>query len=127
MTGGGAVNDPNVGKVTYGTQLHCDIQISPNNLEVNWNGNKFHLDSLTSATCYNDPSFSSSPPDAGFNTYRGIGTGTLNGVPGSTITFTFTDHGEPGTSDTATIVINGGSTLSVSGTLDNGNNQAHRM
>jgi hypothetical protein len=130
MTGGGSVIDPAgnpTTRVTHGFELYCDVTKGPNNLEVNWgNGNNFHLTSLTSATCTDDPSITPNPPAAGFDTYHGTGTGTLNGVAGATIDFTFTDAGEPGTSDHATIIINGGATLSVSGNLQNGNQQAHK-
>lgn len=128
MTGGGTV--ANVGnppsKATHGFELQCDVTKNPNNLEINWsNGNKFHLTSLTSAFCVDDPSITPNPPAAGFDTYVGTGIGTFNGAPGHTITFVFTDAGEPGTGDHATIMIDGGATLSVSGNLNHGNQQTH--
>lgn len=134
MTGGGSVIDlsgtPST-RVTHGFELHCDISKKPNNLEVNWgNGNKFHLTSLTSAFCFDDPTIVPNPPAAGFDTYIGTGTGTLNGVAGATITFTFTDAGEPGTNDNAKIKItdSGGTiVVNVSGNLHNGNHQAHNQ
>ena len=55
MTGGGKFTDGNM-TVTHGFVLHCNVARLPNNLQVNWNGNKFHLESLTSATCSDDPS-----------------------------------------------------------------------
>jgi hypothetical protein len=131
MTGGGSVIDPAgtpTTRVTHGFELHCDVTKGPNNLEINWGtGNKFHLTSLTSAFCFNDPTFAPNPPTAGFDTYIGTGTGSYNGVSGATATWTFTDAGEPGKNDHATIVIKVGSTtvLSVSGNLDKGNQQAH--
>jgi hypothetical protein len=42
--------------------------------------------------------------------------------------WTFTDHGEPGTKDTAAIKIkdnNGNTVLDITGTLSGGNQQAH--
>jgi hypothetical protein len=132
MTGGGSVIDPTgtpSTRVTHGFELNCDVSKTPNNLEVNWGkGNNFHLTSLTSATCTDDPNITPNPPAAGFDTYHGIGTGTLNGVAGAAIDFTFTDAGEPGKNDHATIVIKDSSStivLSVSGNLQNGNQQAH--
>lgn len=132
MTGGGSVTDtsgtPNT-KVTHGFELYCDVNKGPNNLEINWGaGNKFHLDSLTSAVCVNDPTISSTPPVAGFNTYVGTGTGIYNGVAGATAQWTFTDAGEPGTSDHAKMIITdsgGNIVLAVSGNLQHGNQQAH--
>jgi hypothetical protein len=99
----------------------------PNTLEVNWGmGNNFHLDALTNVSCFLDPSISAGQPSSDFNTMIGSGTGTLNGAP-ATISFEFTDAGEPGTSDRASVIIESGATtftvpLTV---LDNGNQQAH--
>jgi hypothetical protein len=129
MTGGGSVFTSGGVRVTHGFQLNCDSSKTPNNLQINWGkGNKFHLTSLTSALCSDDPAISPEPPGADFDTYVGEGTGKYNGVPGATAEWTFTDAGEPGTSDTATIVVKDASNaivLSVSGTLTNGNHQAH--
>ena len=126
MTGGGRITDSTV--VTHGFDLHCDPARLPNNLQVNWaGGNRFHLTQLTSVRCIDDPNIAPPPPAAGFDTYIATGTGRYNGVAGATISFTFTDAGEPGTSDTATLLIkdvNGNVVLNVSGTL-RGNHQAH--
>lgn len=128
MTGGGSVFTDAV-RVTHGFELHCNQTILPNNLEINWDGgNRFHLDSLATAFCFNDPAISPNPPAAGFDTFKGTGTGVLNGAPGATVEWTFTDAGEPGSKDSAKIVIKdfGGSiVLSVSGNLTRGNQQAH--
>ncbi len=130
MTGGGSVSDSSNKRITHGFTLQCDVTNGPNNLEVNWGkGNNFHLTSLTSALCTDDPTITSNPPAASFDTYNGTGTGKLNGVSGATIAFTFTDAGEPGKNDHATIVITSGTSttvLSVSGNLHNGNHQAHK-
>lgn len=126
MTGGGSVFTIGGMRVTHGFELHCDASQGPNNLQVNWGkGNKFHLETLTSASCSDDPNIDEAPPVAGFDTYVGSGAGRCNGVP-ATATWTFTDAGEPGKNDTATIDIVGGCTLSVSGSLKNGNHQAHK-
>jgi len=134
MTGGGTIpggitpTATNV-EVRHGFELHCDANRAPNNLEINWGtGNHFHLDTLTSAFCYMDPAFSPNPPAAPFNTYIGKGVGEYNGVKGATAQWTFTDHGEPGRNDTAIITITSGGTrvLFVSGSLDSGNQQAHK-
>ncbi|MCZ7357095.1 MAG: hypothetical protein O8C66_05540 [Candidatus Methanoperedens sp.] len=130
MTGGGSVFTTNGERVTHGFELNCNASKAPNNLQVNWGkNNKFHLESLTTATCSDDPAIAPNPPAAGFDTYTGTGTGSYNGVSGATIEWTFTDAGEPGTSDSATIVIkdsSGNIVLSVSGNLKNGNQQAHK-
>lgn len=129
MTGGGKMADDFGGSVTHGFELHCTIKDTPNNLEVNWGGNSFHLDTLTKGICYDDDSISEGKPVAGMDTYSGSGTGTLNGVPGASVEFTFTDAGEPGAgNDTASIVIKDASdttVLSVNDKLIKGNHQAH--
>ncbi len=117
------------GRVTHGCELHCRLTYKSNNLEINWKGNSFHMESLTSVSCSDDPSIGSKWSSAGFDTLTGNGVGRLNGVSGATVEFTFTDAGEPGTRDMASIVIKdrkGKVVLSVSGYLKNGNHQAHK-
>lgn len=129
MTGGGSVFTASGMRVTHGFELHCDASKSPNNLQVNWgNGNRFHLTGLTSAACSDDASISEGMPVAGFDTYKGKGTGNYNGMPGATAEWTFTDAGEPGSADSVSLTIKdaGANTvLSVTGTLNSGNQQAH--
>ncbi len=130
MTGGGSVFTSDGVRVTHGFELYCTTSLMPNKLEVNWGkGKRFHLTELTSASCSDDPAISPAPPDAGFDTYRGSGTGTYNGVPGATADWTFTDAGEPGGgTDSVTLTIRDASSnvvLSVTGTLSSGNHQAH--
>lgn len=129
MTGGGSVFNASM-RVTHGFELNCNASKVPNNLQVNWGkGNKFHLESLTTASCSDDPAITPNPPAAGFDTYVGTGTGRYNGVSGYTAEWTFTDAGEPGKNDLAKIVIKDASSnviLSVSGNLTNGNQQAHK-
>jgi VCBS repeat-containing protein len=134
MTGGGTL-EKGKGKgkvgVSHGFELHCNPNELPNNLEVNWNNksDKFHLETLTSATCIDDPTISEAPPVAGFDTYIGQGIGRYNGVSGATITWVFTDAGEPGKdNDYGEITItdaNGNVVLSITGSLNQGNHQAH--
>jgi hypothetical protein len=130
MTGGGKFTNGTT-TVTTGFVLHCAISRTPNNLEVNWgSGNKFHLASLASASCFEGTPPNEGQPPAGFNTYVGSGTGSFNGVSGATAAWTFTDHGEPGAGkDTAEIHIKdntGTSVLDVpQTTLSGGNFQAH--
>jgi hypothetical protein len=125
MTGGGSIGNTGV---RHGFTLHCDAGIVPNNLEINWgNGNRFHLDTLDTATCSNGGGISEGNPVAGFDTFTGTGTGSFNGSAGHSISFTFTDAGEPGTSDKAKIAIDGGAVLNINSltALKNGNHQAH--
>jgi hypothetical protein len=135
MTGGGSVFTSDGDRVTHGFELHCDPEVAPNNLEINWGpGNHFHLETLLTAVCTDEPGLDPPPPDADFDTYVGTGTGSCNGVTGASITFTLTDAGEPGggkdaPNDTATFEITGcpdGLTLTVSGDLKKGNQQAHK-
>lgn len=130
MTGGGSVFTSTGMRVTHGFQLNCDTTDDTNSLQINWgNGNKFHLESLTSAVCTDDSSINPHPPAAGFDTFQGTGEGLYNGTSGATIEWTFTDAGEPGVSDSAQIVVKDSSSaivLSVSGNLRKGNHQAHK-
>lgn len=130
MTGGGSVFTKDGKRVTHGFELNCDKTKTPNNLEINWGkSNKFHLDTLTSASCTDDSSIDPGKPGVEFDTYKGTGTGKYNGVVGATAQWTFTDAGEPGSNDTASIQITdvyGNVVLTVSGNLNNGNQQAHK-
>jgi DNA-binding beta-propeller fold protein YncE len=129
MTGGGKVVAGSV-EARYGFELHSDVNQKPNNLQVTWTGgNRFHLESLETALCTDDPNISEGKPVAGFDTYKGTGTGRLNGVPNATVEFEFTDAGEPGVNDTVKITIKDATdavVLSISGhPLKGGNHQAH--
>jgi hypothetical protein len=128
-TGGGTIGTDRNPRVTHGFELHCDVTHTPNNLEVNWGGNHFHLTTLTQATCSDDPTISPNPPNAPCDTIHGFGIGRVNGVSGYHIEFIFTDAGEPGTHDFASITItstSGALVLHVEGFLSHGNQQAHR-
>jgi hypothetical protein len=125
MTGGGSVFTAAGLRVTHGFELHCDVNDVPNNLEINWDGgNNFHLTSLTTVTCIDNPAINPHPPNAPFDTLIATGVGTCNGLPAA-ITFRLTDAGEPGSVDTAAFAITGACTLNVSNNLDKGNQQAH--
>lgn len=148
MTGGGSVfkNDgteidsatlDNLDRVTHGFELHCGTETAPppnpNSLEINWkdpsgNSHHFHLSNLVFAECTTD-GLSPNPPPAPFDLMEGGGTGSVDNVKGATIYFQLTDHGEPGTSDTAMFSItdaNGNGVLYVPTTnLTFGNQQAH--
>ena len=140
MTGGGSIVCSNGGfRVTHGFELHCifpegsDASL-PNNLEVNWGGGQnFHLTILQTAVCTNQPGFDENPPEAGFDTMQATGTGTLNGVAGAVIAFTFTDAGEPGAGvDSASYLIkdpSGSVVLDCDASVleQGGNHQAHRL
>ncbi len=105
FTGGGhQITLPGNVKITRGFTLHCDILLS-NNLEVNWNGNSFHMTEYpSSVTCSDDPAINPIPPPAPVDTITGISTGRYDpagstpAADGYTIEFTFKDAGEPGTS-----------------------------
>ena len=135
MTGGGSVFTIGDVRVTRGFQIHCDLR-EPNNLEVNWPGNRFHTTELTAAVCTDSPAIDQTPPSsAPFDTFQGEGNGRLNNKPGARIEFVFVDAGEPGSSDTAHIQIydqNNNLVLDVPGDpnvpgfLTFGNIQAHK-
>ena len=131
MTGGGSIFDTVevtwTGRTTHGFELHCDRR-NPNNLQINWGGNRFHLETLTSAVCTDDPTIEPNPPGASFDTYDGAGDGRYNGAPGYCADWRFTDAGEGGSGDYADIRISdcaGTTVLSVQGYLTYGNHQAH--
>ena len=75
MTGGGSILPGTPQRVTHGFTLHCDRRVNPNRLEVNWGGNRWHLErsELIYAICSNDPAIAPEHPTAGFDTYRGAG------------------------------------------------------
>ena len=130
MTGGGSVFGTNSFRTTHGFELHCDKNNLPNRLQINWGGGvgAFHLLTLTSAFCFDDPTIGPYPPTAEFDTYVGTGIGRYKDQDNATAEWTFTDAGEPGTVDRATIKIRdafGNVVLFVSGTLQRGNQQAH--
>lgn len=133
MTGGGSVFGTGRDRITHGFQIRCDANDPRQNLEINWPSeegpqNTFHLLDLTSAVCSDDPGLDEENPVAGFDTFVGEGTGRHNGVDGATVEFTFTDNGEPGSTDTAHIVVRddgGVVVLDVDGDLNFGNHQAH--
>jgi hypothetical protein len=134
MTGGGSIICPApIYRVTFGYELHCQLEnnppSTPNNLEVNFSGgDNFHLTQLTQSVC--SLNGSPTPPTAPFNTMNGEGTGTFNGRAAA-ISFILVDNGEPGANhDTAKFVITtaGGSQVLNCGPrlLEGGDNQAHR-
>jgi hypothetical protein len=135
MTGGGSVFTIDDVRVTRGFEIHCDLR-EPNNIEVNWADNKFHMTELTSAVCTDSPAVDQTPPgSAPFDTFTGTGVGKLNNKTGARIEFVFTDAGEPGVNDTATLkVFDKNNTLvldvtgapNVPGFLDHGNLQTHK-
>jgi hypothetical protein len=144
MTGGGSIfpgNDRSGLRITHGFELHCNHLDLPNRLEINWAGtatrqSQFHLETLTSAVCTDDPNIDQKPPKkSNFDTFTGTGVGRYNGVSGYTINFIFVDAGEPGGNvgntphDTAFywILDSGGNTVlgPVFGELQQGNHQAH--
>lgn len=127
MTGGGSIISNGL-RVTHGFELNCDVTQNPQNLEINWDDNRFHLEQLSTAFCSKNPLIDAAYPAAGFNTYTGSGVGRLNGISGATVNWTFTDAGEPGANDTAVYTIRdsgGNLILTASGNLDKGNQQAH--
>ena len=76
MTGDGSIISNGL-RVTHGFNLNCDVTHNPQRLQINWDDSRFHLESLASANCSNDPNINAGQPYAGFNTYTGSGTGTL--------------------------------------------------
>lgn len=131
FTGGGHQIRVDGVRVTRGLTLHCDLLLS-NNLEINWNGNQFHMEEhLTTVACTDDPDIIQAPPPAPLDTFIGTGVGRYNQESGYSIEFTLRDFGEPGINDEMAILIYetgnpGNVILSVPlQKLSGGNLQAH--
>jgi hypothetical protein len=118
MTGGGSIflgpgdlvngQTPPSGmtiRITHGFELHCSTDIVPNNLEINIHEpggdlrGRFHVELLTYAACWDDPSISPNPPAADFDHYFGFAVGRYNGAAGYCAQWLFTDAGERGDQD----------------------------
>jgi len=92
--------------LSHGFEFHCNVNHVPNNLQVNWLGNSFHLEDLESATCIDDGTKNEPPksphPGPTLDIYIGEGSGRLNGESGASAEWTFTDNSEPGKKDEET-------------------------
>jgi hypothetical protein len=102
-------------------------------LKVEFGRRVFKLTSYNEPlTCIDDPALDEGSPKAGFDTIFGQGGGTLDGRPGATAKFRFTDEGEPGVNDRAVDITisdaSGAVVLTVTNVRiqDGGNHQAHR-
>ena len=127
MTGGGRVDSSDI-SVSHGFTLQCSGSGAGQALEVNWNKHRFHLETVTSALCGDNPAVNPSKPDASFDTLTGSGTGRYDGAPGATASWVFVDGGEPGSNDRVQLTIKdagGNVVLAISGALAKGNQQAH--
>ncbi len=145
MTGGGSIfalngvdtgiyagQLTNDGRITHGFVVHC-VPRNSDNLEIvdHATGQKFHMLSLDNAICTDDPEITPNPPNAGFDTFTGFGTGRCNDRQACTVEFVFKDGGEPGgcIRDYAQITVRdletGDVVFSINGAVDCGNNQAH--
>ncbi|GEM_PF-3278744 len=138
MTGGGTVMSAGE-TFSHGFELHCDTSQNPNNLEINFDGNQFKLDSMTSVSCTENaslPPANGSDAMAGFNTLQATGTGTLrlNGVKTTAnISFLLTAGDSQGTSGSTpavwgfSITENGNVIVTVPQTpLSGGSQVAHK-
>ena len=124
MTGGGSVWDDAI-RVTHGFTLRCDLDRAQH-LQINWeDGQKFHLTELVSVACWDDPALDPESPNTQMDTLWAIGTGTFGGTEEVVIELLITDDGEPGDTDEASFVIDGGDILDVASAVDLGNHQAH--
>jgi hypothetical protein len=132
MTGAGTVITQAYGRSHYTLRNSiCNSNAFPD-LKVQWDGgNRFDLTRYSSPlTCLDTPA-NEGHPKAGFDTIVGQGTGVLNGQSGASAVFSFTDAGEPGVNDTATITItdaDGNVVFQIANAKISagGNNQAHK-
>jgi len=131
MTGGGSVFAQDGTRVTHGFELHCASAMQPNNLQINWGkGNRFKLNTLTFAKCSDTQGIGEEKPIAGMDTLKGQGVGQFNGQPGAMVEFEFVDSGEPGLNDSGYVKVidaSGNIVMTASGSLKNGNHQAHHQ
>ena len=96
MTGQGRVSTDDGVRETHRFKLSCGAAGSGNQLDVEWGSHhRFHLETVTSGACNDDPTLSPNPPGAGFDTHTGTGTGRYNDTSGATVEWVFTDAGEP--------------------------------
>ena len=134
VTGDGAIirRQDDTTRVTFSAALRCGPMPvrPPNNLEIQWSGNVFQLQTVTNSFCDSegdaDPG---APHGATFNTLWLTGVGSYNGASGYTIVACFTDAGEPGTDDDFSFVLHdpgGNEVFLAGGTLVEGNLQAHK-
>jgi hypothetical protein len=138
MTGGGGLPVLSPAKYLgtaahHGFMLHCDPTVQPDRLEVTWgNGNSFNLTSLNDIKCTKGGVTTLN--GATFDKISGSGSGRVNGQNCGSVTFTFQDNGEPGSTDTGDITVTGcdGSTMHAGGMLltgpllGEGNYQTHQ-
>jgi len=137
MTGGASLlaTKPAGAQAKIAVTIHCDATVNPDRMEVNWadpvtgKSQRFHMTTMTSAMCSDDPTIAPNPPDANFDTHDGQGDGRYDGVPGATATWRIQDAGEPGTgSDRGNITIkdaSGNVVLQAAGVTLDGDWQAH--
>jgi len=105
FTGGGYQLRVDGVRITRGLTIHCDLLLS-NNLEINWQGNQFHmLEHMETVACTDDPDIHQAPPNAPLDTLVGVGLGRYNNQEGFTIEFTLVDGGEPGREDMAALKV----------------------
>ncbi|MEZ4321459.1 MAG: hypothetical protein R3F61_28565 [Myxococcota bacterium] len=127
MTGGGSVFAGGV-RVTHGFTLRCETRHN-DNLQVNFDsGESFHATSIEWIACYDDPALDPSMPSSNLDTVQGVALGRFDGVDGARVEFTFTDDGEPGTTDVASITVidaDGVVRIDANDVLTFGNHQAH--
>lgn len=86
VTGGGKLQPG----VNVAFSLTCDGS-GANNLVFKWDAGNFHLDAIT-------PGSASCTSNSGVYTYSSTGTGTVNGVPGATVTIEITQDTKGGNS-----------------------------
>src|SRR5262249_3086086 len=130
MTGGGNFRAADGTAVSHEFELRCNASDPRQNLDITWGeGNKFQLDGISAATCYNDPAIHAKKPNSAINTLVLSGAGTYNGQSGTTIQLLFSDAGEPGRNDRVQMMIKDvGNNVILNvppTTLMNGNHQAH--
>ena len=122
---------------TFASNVDCDPAVATTRarpFQIQWSsgGTKtFKATSYSAVNCFDDPSFTPSPPPAtmAFDTQTGTAAGTLNGAPGYTLQWRLEDHGAPNPADAARLKVtrnsDGAVVLDVPlGALSSGQNYA---
>jgi hypothetical protein len=103
---GRMVSNAKQGTVTFASNVDCPAAVANARNRpfiVQQGANMFRMTSVNAVRCFDDGDWVPSPAPAtmAFDTQEGTAAGTLNGVPGYTLSWRLEDHGAPSTADRA--------------------------
>jgi hypothetical protein len=107
---GRMVSNAKRGGARFASIVDCDAATANAKnrpFEIRWSGKRFSATLYSDVSCFDDPSFTPSPPPATteFDTQTGTAAGTLNGSPGYYLEWRLEDHGAPSPADAARLLI----------------------